>query len=241
MTTVQQAAADGLHVVMCLAFDHRAPADEVAAFKAALLDCNSVVSCCELTGTFNFMIEAVLPDLGAYKHKLEGIKVPLAKLVSRYDVHFVSERHVRVSKGEGERALWVPSLDGHKRVDFSSINKVTAEGDYMRLHTQGSTWLVHSTLADIMQHLGQADFVLIHRSTILRWGFIERLFHQDRVWTAKLDDGSTERISKSKVAKVLARLKTNSPRTKPSSAKTAHVDDRRAISQLKEAAPVTVT
>jgi two-component system response regulator AlgR len=129
----------------------------------------------------------------------------------------VSKRFVRVLESDTETFLWVPFEEGHKRVDFSSINKVTAEGDYMRVHTHGSSWLVHQTLREMLHLLGNTHFVLIHRSTILRCGFIERLTHRDRCWTAILDDGSRARVAKTRVASVLAKLRTNSSKAQPAS------------------------
>lgn len=206
MTTVQPVLSEDLRVVMCLAFDHRAPTEDIEAFKAALLGCPSVVSCCDLTGNFNFMIEAALRDLEDYSQKLQSIAEPLAKLVSHYEVHFVSNRMIRVAKSGDERALWVPFQAGHKRLDHSLINKVTAEGDYMRVHTSNESWLVHMTLREMLARLGNKEFVLVHRSTILRRDFIDCLHHEHRTWTARLKDGSEERVAKSLAASVLAEL-----------------------------------
>ena len=98
MDTVQPVVSDDLRVIMCLQFDHRAPAEDVAAFKRALVECRHVVSCCDLHGTFDFMLEVALPDLTSYNEKLEGIKAPLAALVSRYETNVVCNRLVKVAE-----------------------------------------------------------------------------------------------------------------------------------------------
>lgn len=236
MKLVQSVASDDLRVVLCLAFNHRAPPLDVAAFKAALWNCPLVVSSCDLTGTFDFMLEATVPDMDSYSDKLDGIREPLGKLVSRYEANFVSKRVVRTPHGDAERALWVPCEEGVKRIDLSLINRVSAEGDYMRVHTEGTSWMVHMTMNDMVDHLGNDDFILVHRSTILRCGFIERLRHRGRVWTAILDDGSVERIAKSRVADVLAKLRTNSSTSVAASANKAHAAEPAAVSQRKIAA-----
>jgi LytTr DNA-binding domain-containing protein len=237
MNTVYPALSDDLRLLMCLAFDHRAPADEVAAFRACVSHCEFIVCGCELTGKFDVMFEAVFPDLETYKEKLETIKDPLARLVSHYEAHFISKRFIKVSQSD-ERALWVPVEEGRKRVDFSTIEKVTAEGDYVRIHTPGENWMVHMTLGEMRERLGDADFVVVHRSTILRCNFIERLLHRNRVWTARLNDGSTERIAKSQVVNVLARFQANSSTPRDDPPNLAHIGESPTISQRKAGARI---
>jgi len=210
MDTVQPVVSDDLRVIMCLQFDHRAPVAEVAAFKNVLMGCPHVVSCCDLHGSFDFMLEVTLPDLKSYNEKLEGIKGPLAALVSRYETNFVCNRLVKVAKADSDRVVWVPCQDGVKRVDCSFVDKVTAEGDYMRVHADGHSWLVHLTMGDMMAKLGSEAFVQLHRSTIVRTAFIDRLVHEGRLWTARLNDGSVERIARSHLAEVMTRLRTSS-------------------------------
>ena len=233
MTILKPATTDGFRVVICLAFDRRVSPNEIAAFKAGLWNCKLVDSCCELTGRFDFMLEAVISDLDSYKDHLKRIAEPLTRLVSRYESHFVSNRFVRAQENEAAGFLWVPSEDGHKRVDFSAINKITAERDYMRVHTHESSWLVHHTLRQMLHRLGDTNFVLIHRSTIVRWGFIERLVHLKRSWIARLDDGSSERIAKSQISNVLTRLKTYSSTSLPTSSKRLHTADPAPITERK--------
>lgn len=127
---------------------------------------------------------------------------------------------------------------GTKRVDFSLINKVTAEGDYIRLHTPNNSWMVHMTMGEMRERLGDTDFVAVHRSTILRCDFIERLFHRKRAWTARLDDGSTERIAKSQVVNVLAKLRTNPSTSQHDSTKLACTGESPPISHRKVSARV---
>lgn len=207
MTTVHPVVPDDLRVIMCLAFDHRAPAGEVAAFKAALLECRQVVSCCELTGTFDFMLEATLLHLADYHDKLDSMKGVLARLVARYEANFVCKRFVRQTEQDVAREVWVPCQDGLKRLDCSLIDKVSAEGDYMRIHVGSESWMVHATMKDLVVKLGDEDFVHVHRSKLIRCTFIDRLIHQGRRWIARLNDGSVERIAQSHVADVLAKLR----------------------------------
>lgn len=224
MSAVVPVVPDDLRVIMCIAFDRRAAVAKVAGFKAALQKCEHVVSCCELTGSFDFMLEAALPDIGAYNEKLDGIKEQLAQLVTRYEANFVCRRFVGVSDCGSECAVWVPCQHGRRRLDCSSIDKVTAEGDYMRVYVGRESWLVHATMRDMLHKLG-SGFVQLHRSTLVRRDHIERLIHLGRHWTARLGDGSLQQIAKSHVGEVLRTLGIESSKTGRRSSNQARSDE----------------
>jgi len=234
MTSILPAASDDLRVVICLEFDRRASPLKVAKFRTALLNCPCVTSGSDLTGTFDFMVEAALPDIGSFNEWLEGIKGALANLVSRYETNFVTKRFVRAERDVGH-AVWVRCEDGMKRVDSSLINKVTAEGDYMRLHTDGESWMFHSTMNDISERLG-ADFILVHRSTLLRSSFINHLRHEGRAWTAVLDDGSVERIAQTRIVALQAKLRSSSSDSEPASTNGEDSAESPAVPKRKVAA-----
>lgn len=223
-TTVRSIVSDDLRVIMCLAFDRRAPTDQISAFKKALIECPMVVHSVEVTGTFDFMIEAALPDIATYNEKLEAIRETLARLVSCYEANFVWKRFVR-SPAKEEHALWVPCHDGLRRIDCCRIDKVTAEGDYMRVHSGGESWLVHTTMRNMLAKLGEHDFVHVHRSTVVRCDFIERLIHEGCHWTARLNDGTLERIAKSHVASVLGTLRIDLAKPRGGSSKDRVVNE----------------
>jgi len=215
MTAVHTVTPKDLRVIVCLAFDHRAAPHEIAACKAAIVDCPSVLHSVELSGTYDFMFEAAVPDMAAYRAQLSSCAGAVAKFASRYEANFVCKRFVRADAAE--RALWVPSEDGLMRIDSSVIDKVTAEGDYMLVHSSGKSWMLHTTMQETEDKLGTEDFLRVHRSTIVRQNFVERVCREGRIWTARLNDGSIERISNSYVVGVLAKLRTNSSASQPTS------------------------
>jgi DNA-binding Lrp family transcriptional regulator len=89
---------------MCIAFDQRAATSQ-AAFKTALQQCEHVVTSCELTGSFDFMLEAALPNIAAYNEKLDGMKAQLAQLVTRYEANLsASATFVSQMPGVSERS-----------------------------------------------------------------------------------------------------------------------------------------
>jgi DNA-binding LytR/AlgR family response regulator len=104
----------------------------------------------------------------------------------------------------------VPSGDGLKRVDLSTVDKIIADGDYVQVFGSGQKWLLHSTMHKVRSELSH-NFVQLHRSLIVRRGFIDRLSRNGRSWDAHLRDGSLERISRSHVAEALDGTRSSPP------------------------------
>jgi DNA-binding LytR/AlgR family response regulator len=201
-------SARGLRVIMCLTFDRRADPQEIDAAKAAIIACQSVLHSVELSGTFDFMFEAEVADMAAYNTQLALCAEPMARLVSRYEANFVCKRSVRRAKAD--RAIWVPHNGGMKRIDCASLDKVSAEGDYMRLHSDLQSWLLHSTMHAVSDCLSSEDFIQLHRSMIVRRGFIDEVVHDRDHWTALLSDGTRERVAKGSVPAMLHMLRIDS-------------------------------
>ena len=223
MNDVDAVSFDDLRVILCLEFDRRVDAREIAAFKTSLAASSSAVQSVEITGSFDFMVELTMKDMASYTEWLEGIADRLAKFVDRYEVNFVSRRFIRQRKEPD--AIWVPSNGDMQRIDRSLIDKVTAEGDYVRIHSQGGSWLMHATMRSMAELLGSKDFIQIHRSTIVRCAIVDRLIHRGRRWTARLEDGSCERIAKSQVANALQAVRNHSSNVDHSSPKAVQIAD----------------
>lgn len=153
----------------------------------------------ETTGTFDLIVQGHIGSLAEYTTQMEAIRVPLAKYVKRIESNFVSNKVVRASAAK--KFMWVPCDGGRKRIDIGSIDKIIAEGDYMRLHIGEWHCLIHSTISAL---LGQLDerFIQLHRSAVVRIDFIDRLIHSGRRWVARLNDGSQQRVAKSHVSDV---------------------------------------
>lgn len=204
MSKVQVVVGDDLRVIMCLAFDHRAPVEELTALKQCVVDCPQVLHSIELSGAFDFMLEVTLPTVAAYHAELAARASTLARLVERYETCFVCKRYIR--QEHDERAIWVPCPDGLKRLDCAQIDKVTADGDYMLVHSGNNRWLVHSTMKALCAKLHSDEFVRIHRSSLVRRDFVDRLVHHGHHWVARLDDGSEYPIAKSHLAEVMTAI-----------------------------------
>jgi DNA-binding LytR/AlgR family response regulator len=209
MTLVEAAPSDDMRVILCLQFDRRAASDEVTKFKQRLIDCPSVFHSVESTGAFDFMVEAGLADFVAYHALLDQFGEELATLVERLEASFVCRRFMRVC--ERDDAIWVPCRDGRRRIACATIDRVCAEGDYVRLHCGEQSWLLHDTMHHMRELLDPTSFITIHRSTIVNIGYIRQLLHRGHYWVLILDNGEEQRIAKSHLAEVLAALRTDSP------------------------------
>ena len=129
MTATRSVTSDDIRVIICIVFDRRAAPEDVGAFKTTVLKCPSVLHAVEVSGAFDFMVEATIPDMKAYTAQLDQCAPTVARLISRYEVNFVCKRFV--SADEERRSVWVPCQEGMVRIDCAKIDKVTAEGDYM--------------------------------------------------------------------------------------------------------------
>jgi DNA-binding LytR/AlgR family response regulator len=208
-----------LRIVLCIAFDKRASPRAIAEFRSGLIESENNLHSVETTGAFDFMLEITAPDMAWYSNWLASAAQPLAKLVTRCEASFICKRFIR--RPEEEMAIWVPCERGMKRIDSSLIDKISAEGDYVRVHSQGKSWLLHSTLCSVLERLSMHSFVRIHRSIVVRCDFIDHLIHEDRHWVAELHDGSRERVARSHIADTLAALKPHSSAYEQASSKSA--------------------
>lgn len=185
-----------LVVVACLAFDHRAPAEELQRFKDCIAQCPQVERAMEVCGTFDLIVQGRCADVGEYTRGMERLRQPLARYVTRIETSFVSRMMDRPAHHNDSAALWLPCKDGRRRIPYSQIDKIVAEGDYMRVHVGDRSSLLHDTMSHLAAELAGAGFVQLHRSYLVRISFIEKLVHDQRRWTARLLDGTEVSVSR---------------------------------------------
>jgi len=201
MSYLQTVDCDELRIILSFEFEQHASPGDVEAFKAQLLDCENTVHGVEATGSFGLIIEVAAPDLAWYNTWLKGLAEPFSQVVSRCETTFVCKRFIR--RRQDESAIWVPANGRLKRFETSLIDKITAEGDYVRVHSRGDSYLVHSTLHSVAERLNSREFLQIHRSAIVRRSFITELARDGTHWVARLRDGTAERVARSHVTEML--------------------------------------
>lgn len=205
-----------LYVVVCVAFDHRADAKGLERFKNCICHCDFVDVAMEVTGTFDMIVQGKIATLADYTEQIDRIRPQLAEFVTKIETNFVSKKIERPT--EAEKFMWVPCDGGRRRINIDTIDKVVAEGDYMRIFVHDWHCLVHSTIRALNKQL-DARFIQLHRSAIVRIDFIERLMHHDRRWTARLKDGSQQAVAKSHVPAVLELMNPDSSKDERKPAK----------------------
>lgn len=92
--------------------------------------------------------------------------------------------------------FWVPWRSEMIRIEARSIDRVTAERDYMRLHVGAGSYLLHMTAKQLERRLDPAHFLRIHRSQIVRRDFIERIRRENGAWVVRCLDGAELRVGR---------------------------------------------
>jgi two-component system response regulator AlgR len=125
----------------------------------------------------------------------------LCKAVARVTETMRSPAEPATSVGQWTEEFWVPHRSEMIRIPASAIDRIEAERDYMRLHLGSRSFLLHQTISALEQKLDPAQFIRLHRSTIVRRDFIAKL-HHDKLgtWYASLADGADVRIGRSFLA-----------------------------------------
>lgn len=65
------------------------------------------------------------------------------------------------------REIWVQERGELINVPVETIDRIEADGDYVRLHVGETSYLVKDTIASMEARLGPAAFVRVHRSSIV--------------------------------------------------------------------------
>ena len=89
---------------------------------------------------------------------------------------------------EGERAFFIAA---------EAIQRVSAAGNYVEVHAAGKVHLVRESLSDFIAQLDASEFLRVHRSHVVRVGFIAELcpmFHGD--YELVLRDGQRLSLSR---------------------------------------------
>lgn len=95
------------------------------------------------------------------------------------------------------REFWVPHRSGIVRIAAGDIDLVEAERDYMRLHVGPRSFLLHETITELERQLDPAQFVRLHRSTLVRRDRIAGFRHNGAgTWEAQLRDGRWLRVGR---------------------------------------------
>lgn len=65
------------------------------------------------------------------------------------------------------RALVAHRRGRHRLILVEEIRRIEAAGNYVRVHVEGGTYLVRSTMQAVEQHLASRGFVRVHRGVLV--------------------------------------------------------------------------
>lgn len=159
-----------------------------------------------VTAHDHFAVEAF--DLDAVDYVLKPVATDRLERAIERALARRGEREA--SESEWLQELWVPHRSELLRIEVSQVSRIDAERDYVRLHVgasgeSGRTYLLLQTIAGLEKRLDPAEFIRIHRSTILRRDSIRGLRHDGLgVWSVELEDGEALRIGRTYLSKVKA-------------------------------------
>lgn len=106
------------------------------------------------------------------------------------------DRPARPAKPRHLEEFWASDHVGLTRIRADDVDRITAERDYMRIHVGKRSWLINHSLMKLEQELDPEVFVRLHRGAIVRRGFVTALRHDEGGWTARLADGSEQRVGR---------------------------------------------
>jgi two-component system LytT family response regulator len=93
--------------------------------------------------------------------------------------------------------LLVPQGKGMVPLAVADITWIRAEGDYARIHAKGGSYLVYRTLTELERRLDPAQFLRVHRSTIVRVdGIVEVQPADSSRYRVTLTDGTRLIVSR---------------------------------------------
>ena len=154
-----------------------------------------------VTAHDNFAVEAF--DLDAVDYVLKPVAPDrLGRAIERA---LTRRGEAALTESEWLTELWVPHRSELIRIEIAQVSRIDAERDYVRLHVAESNYLLLQTIAGLEKRLDPAEFIRIHRSTILRREHIRGLRHDGLgVWSVELADGEALRIGRTYLSKVKA-------------------------------------
>ena len=107
-----------------------------------------------------------------------------------------------------ETELWIREGDARVRVPVDMIERLEADGDYVRLHIGQRVRLMRARLGDLADRLDPQKFVRVHRSEIVRHDLIAAIRRHDSGRTfAVLSGGREVPVSRRYVSRVAHALR----------------------------------
>jgi two-component system, LytTR family, response regulator len=181
-------------IVFVTAFDHFA----VKAFAASVVD--YLLKPVERSR----LLEAL--ERARVRRELRDAQARVQELREIIDNLRIDRRHTGQKKYETE--LWIREGDARVRVPVEMIERLEADGDYVRLHVGQRARLMRARLGDLAERLDPTKFVRVHRSEIVRHDLIAAIRrHESGRTFAVLSGGREVPVSRRYVSRVAQALR----------------------------------
>ena len=181
-------------IVFVTAFDHFA----VKAFAVSVVD--YLLKPVER----NRLIEAL--ERARVRRELRDAQARVQELREIIDNLRIDRRSDSQKRYETE--LWIREGDARVRVPVEMIERLEADGDYVRLHVGQRVRLLRARLGDLAERLDPARFVRVHRSEIVRHDLISAIRrHESGRTFAVLAGGREVPVSRRYVSRVAHALR----------------------------------
>ena len=137
-------------------------------------------------------------DRDRFLQAVARIRVALAE-PDRSDIEERIRRLLANEPGRRAAARQILVRDGERGyfVAVDDIQRVSAAGNYVEVHARGKVHLIRESLSEFIAQLDPAEFLRVHRSHVVRIGFIAELralFHGD--YELVLQDGQRVSLSR---------------------------------------------
>jgi two-component system, LytTR family, response regulator len=94
------------------------------------------------------------------------------------------------------REIWIQERGGRTSVPIAAIDWIAAERDYVRIHTGARSFLVRQSIGALAERLDPAQFLRIHRSSLVRTDRIVRIRHAAGRGAVVLSTGAEVAVSR---------------------------------------------
>jgi two-component system response regulator AlgR len=190
-----------------LLLDIQMPGMDGMALARALGECPDRPAVIFVTAHDRFALAAF--DVAAVDYLLKPVEAErLERAIARIRKEIAAQPAPASSSLGGSRftrEFWVPHRAGIVRIAARDIDLIEAERDYMRLHVGARSYLLHETITELERQLDPAEFVRLHRSTLVRRDRITGFRHNGQgAWEAEIKDGRWLRVGRTYLANARA-------------------------------------
>lgn len=159
---IQMPEMDGLEVVAAIGAERMPPVIFVTAYDRYALDAFDL-------NAADYVLKPVDPE------RLHRALARAMERARQRKPRELEERLARILDSARPRRLVVRSAGRIQFVDVDTIDWITAEDNYVRIHAGGKTYLMRETVTGIEQRLDPQEFLRIRRSTIVRISRIQEV------------------------------------------------------------------